>query len=110
MLIFDVTATRVKNWYAIARVKKIRSAARAKKRLQKSGGQPGRVSVRVRIGPAPHCNHHQGWIPLPGSVIDTVVHPVVRRREEDIVAFTTHIASLLIINVSSTWDQFYRQP
>ena len=26
-----------------------------------------------------HCTCHQGWIPLPGPVLDSVVHPVVYR-------------------------------
>ena len=42
-----------KNWYAIACVKKM-FGARKKTFAQKSGGQPGRVSVRVRTGPALH--------------------------------------------------------
>ena len=42
------------NWYAIARVRKIRLAAHAKKKFaEKSGGQPGSVSVRVRTGTSP---------------------------------------------------------
>ena len=41
-----------KNWYAIARVKKNVRRRAQKTFAQKSGGQPGRVSVRVRTGPA----------------------------------------------------------
>ena len=50
MPVFDVAATRVKNWYQTigTRYSVLKKYVR---RAQKSGGQQGRVSVRIRTGP-----------------------------------------------------------
>ena len=51
-------------------------------------------AIPGRLG-QPHGSHFtriQGWIPLPGPVLDTVVYPVMRRGSEEIINPLTNIA------------------